>query len=107
MRQDIVEKMAFFYLCGKRDQNILAGNMKMTFFDFQRFDYLTRRLGFWEFNKKIWKDFSKEFKVQIDNLETNLKEEWQVVEEIEEQEKWWQELSENNKELLDLESDCC
>lgn len=107
MQQEAIEMLAFFYLCGKKDQNILIKKEKITFEDFQRFDYLTKRLGFWEYNKKIWKEFSGEFKQKIVLLEEDRREICDVAEEIENREKWWEILSKNNEELLDSKGNYC
>lgn len=102
MRQDEIEKLAFFYLCEEEDQNILKKKGKMTYKDFRRFDYLTRRLEFWEYNKKIWEEFSAGFKERISIFSG---EESETLGELEEQEKWWKSLI-KKKESLDSESDC-
>lgn len=107
MKQEAKEMLAFFYLCGERDQNILMRTEKMTFRDFLRFDYLTKRLEFWEYNKKIWRDFSGEFKQKIIEWKESEEGVFEVSEEIEEQEKWWENLLKNNEDLLDLKSNYC
>lgn len=103
MKQEEIEMLAFFYLCDEKDRNILMKREKMTFRDFQRFDYLTRRLEFWEYNKKIWKDFAGEFEQKIQRW-GNASE---ISDEIEMQEIWWEKLSKNKKDLLDFGSDYC
>lgn len=107
MQQEDIEKMAFFYLCGERDQKILKKTEKMAYLDFQRFDYLTRRLGFWEYNKRIWKEFSAEFKEKIEKERIVDVEQWEIEEEMELEDEWWRELTKKHKELLDLEMDYC
>ena len=107
MQQEVIEMLAFFYLCEERDQNILMKKEKMTFRDFRRFDYLTKRLGFWEYNKKIWEDFSGNFKYNITAWAESAEDTCELSEEIENQEKWWETLSKNNEDLLDLESNYC
>lgn len=107
MQQEVIEMLAFFYLCEERDQNILMKKEKMTFRDFRRFDYLTKRLGFWEYNKKIWEDFSGNFKYKITAWAESAEDTCELSEEIENQEKWWETLSKNNEDLLDLESNYC
>jgi len=107
VKQEAIEMLAFFYLCGERDQNILMKKEKMTFGDFLRFDYLTRRLEFWEYNKKIWVDFSGSFKQKIMEWKENEEGVFEVSEEIEGQEKWWENLLKNNKDLLDLKGNYC
>lgn len=103
MKQEEIEMLAFFYLCDEKDRNILMKREKMTFRDFQRFDYLTRRLELWEYNKKIWGDFAGEFEQKI--------QQWgnasEIFEEIEMQESWWEKLSKKKKDLLALESNYC
>ena len=107
MKQEEIEMLAFFYLCGQKDQNILMKKEKMTFMDFQRFDYLTRRLGFWEYNKRIWKEFSGTFKEKITVWGACGEVICEVSEEIENQKKWWETLSKNNEELLDSKGNYC
>ena len=41
MRQKDMERFAFLYLCGQRDKNLLAGEERMTFQDFDRLVYIT------------------------------------------------------------------
>ncbi len=45
MRQEDMERFAFLFLCGRRDQALLAGEEKMKFSDFQRLSYITDYLG--------------------------------------------------------------
>lgn len=97
MRQVEIEKLAFLYLCEEKDRNILDKKEKMTFKDFERFDFLTRKLELWECNKWIWKEFSADF------TEKNCAfsgVEWELEEEIKEQKIWWEAFL-KTKELLD------
>lgn len=107
MRQETIEMLAFFYLCGEKDRSILLKKEKMLFRDFLRFDYLTKRIGLWEYNKKIWEEFSEEFKQQIIAWAEDAAGTVDICEEIGSQEEWWENLLKNNEDLLDLESKYC
>lgn len=107
MKKEKLEMLAFFYLCDKGDQNVLQGKVRMTFSEFIRFDYLTRRLEFWEYNKRIWSEFSGQFEKELEWEKQRLKEEWEIEEEIQQRERWWAELSKNCEDLLDLEGNYC
>ena len=103
MRQAEIEKLAFFYLCEEKDRIILEKKEKISYKDFVRFDYLTRRLGFWELNKWIWKEFSAEFTEKIEVFSGQGSE---LESELEEQTRWWKDFA-KKKELLDSQGDYC
>ncbi len=107
MKKEKLEMLAFFYLCKKRDRNLLQGKVRMTCSEFIRFDYLTRRLEFWEYNKRIWTEFSGQFEKELEREKYGLKEEWELDEEIRQRESWWAELTKNCEDLLDLEGNYC
>ena len=58
MHQSDIERLAFLFLCGKRDREILLGKEKMTFSDLDRLMYVTDFLGLKLYNLEIWNEFS-------------------------------------------------
>ncbi len=65
MQQVDMERFAFLYLCGYKDEAILTENERMTFMDFDRLTYLTYFLGFTYYNLEIWNKYVGQFKEQI------------------------------------------
>ncbi len=66
MRQEDMERFAFLFLCGRRDQALLAGEEKMKFSDFQRLSYITDYLGLSCLNIDICNQFSGQFEEQLE-----------------------------------------
>lgn len=64
-----LECMAFLYLCGIRDRELLSGKEKMTFTDFDRLLYITDLIGFSELNLEIWETYNGHFQEQFQELE--------------------------------------
>ena len=69
MHQSDIERLAFLFLCGKRDREILLGKEKMTFSDLDRLMYVTDFLGLKLYNLEIWNEFSGQFCEQVRQLE--------------------------------------
>lgn len=69
MHQSDIERLAFLFLCGKRDREILLGKEKMTFSDLDRLTYVTDFLGLKLYNLEIWNEFSGQFCEQVRQLE--------------------------------------
>lgn len=94
MYQEDIERFAFMYLCGERDKNILQGKEKMTFEDFERYDYITNALGFMDLNQKLWNEYSLRFQEEYQILKSMWEEEneGKSIEEVEDvidrQERW-------------------
>lgn len=68
MQQVDMERFAFLYLCGYKDEAILTENERMTFMDFDRLTYLTDILGFTYYNLEIWNKYVGQFKEQFNAL---------------------------------------
>ena len=69
MHESDIERLAFLFLCGKRDREILLGKEKMTFSDLDRLTYVTDFLGLKLYNLEIWNEFSGQFCEQVLQLE--------------------------------------
>lgn len=69
MQQKEIEKLAFLFLCGKRDREILTGKRKMSFSDFERLTYMMDLLGMDAYNREIIKEYSEKFEEKIGQLE--------------------------------------
>lgn len=69
MHRSDIERLAFLFLCGKRDREILLGKEKMTFSDLDRLMYVTDFLGLKLYNLEIWNEFSGQFCEQVRQLE--------------------------------------
>ena len=97
MQQKEIEKLAFLFLCGRRDREILLGKEKMTFSDFERLTYLINLLGLNEYNLEIIKRYSGQFEdkfrqVEMLEREMNIYEDSDsVVVDIEKYEEWIEE----------------
>ncbi|WP_050642159.1 MULTISPECIES: hypothetical protein [Clostridia] len=67
MQRTDMERFAFLYLCGSKDEAILTGKEKMAYSDFDRLTYLTDFFGFTSYNLEIWNQyvglFSEQFEV--------------------------------------------
>ena len=50
MQRTDMERFAFLYLCGSKDEEILTGKEKMAYSDFDRLTYLTDFFGFTSYN---------------------------------------------------------
>lgn len=101
MYQEDIERFAFMYLCGERDKNILLGKEKMTFEDFERYDYITNALGFMNLNQELWNEYSIRFQEEYRILKSIWEEEneGKSIEEVEDmidrQEMWIQDFCKN------------
>lgn len=97
MQQKEIEKLAFLFLCGRRDREILLGKEKMTFSDFERLTYLIDLLGLNEYNLEIIKGYSAQFEDkfrQVEMLEREMyinEESDSVVVDVEKYEDWIEE----------------
>lgn len=97
MQQKEIEKLAFLFLCGRRDREILLGKEKMTFSDFERLTYLINLLGLNEYNLEIIKRYSGQFEdkfrqVEMLEREMNIYEDSDsVAVDIEKYEEWIEE----------------
>lgn len=93
-----LEFLAFLYLCGESDKEILLKIKKMTFAEFERLEYISEKIGFKKLNAFLWNHYSglfdKNFQYLLDLIErtaadtapyADLEYEW------EKQEKWIQE----------------
>ena len=69
MEQEDIERIAFLYLCGKRDKNILLDKEEMTLADFDRLTYLISHFGMEHYHIKIWNDYFGKFQAEMDRLE--------------------------------------
>ena len=65
MRQKDMERFAFLYLCGQRDKNLLAGEERMTFQDFDRLVYITDVLGLDQMNLELWNRFRRSLRSSL------------------------------------------
>lgn len=79
MYQKDIERFAFFYLCGKRDRDMLLGNEKMTFSDLERLIYITDFLGLSKMYLEIWEEYGGQFLGQFQNLERIEKETFDIA----------------------------
>ena len=61
--------MAFLFLCGKKDREILTGKRKMSFSDFERLTYIMDLLGMDAYNREIIKEYSGKFEEKIRQME--------------------------------------
>ena len=97
MQQKEIEKLAFLFLCGRRDREILLGKEKMTFSDFERLTYLIDLLGLNEYNLEIIKRYSAQFEDkfrQVEMLEREMyinEDSDSVVVDVEKYEDWIEE----------------
>ena len=97
MQQKEIEKLAFLFLCGRRDREILLGKEKMTFSDFERLTYLIDLLGLNEYNLEIIKGYSAQFEDkfrQVEMLEREMyinEDSDSVVVDVEKYEDWIEE----------------
>ena len=69
MHQSDIERVAFLFLCGKRDRAILLGREKMTFSDLDRLTYVTDFLGLTRLNLDIWNHYGGQFREHFQRLE--------------------------------------
>lgn len=65
MRREDMERLVFLYLCDDRERNILLGKLKMQFEDFLKFEYWTKKLEFWEYNKSLWNRYGEAFQKDL------------------------------------------
>lgn len=65
MHQEDIEQLAFLYLCGERDREILNGKEKLSLADFDRLTYLAYYLGMENFHKKLWMRNASKFKKEF------------------------------------------
>ena len=68
MRREDMERLVFLYLCDDRERNILLGKLKMQFEDFLKFEYWTKKLEFWEYNKSLWNRYGEAFSQELGSL---------------------------------------
>lgn len=99
MRREDMERLAFLYLCGEKDRNILQTEENINLSDFLKLEYWTRVLDFWEYNKYLWNKFGKGLELELRNLgirsdEGQAERKAKEKAELEQMEKW-------NKELLE------
>lgn len=69
MQQKEIERLAFLFLCGQRDRDILTGKKKMSFPDFERLTYMMDLLGMDAYNREIIEEYSEKFEEKIRQLE--------------------------------------
>lgn len=69
MQQKEIERLAFLFLCGKRDREILMGKRKMSFSDFEKLTYMMDLLGMDAYNREIIEEYSEKFEEKIRQLE--------------------------------------
>ena len=79
MQQREMERLAFLFLCGKRDRKILLGKEKMTFSDLDRLMYITDFLGLKLYNLEIWNEYAGQFGEQFRQLELLYEENCSIV----------------------------
>lgn len=97
MQQKDIEKLAFLFLCGKRDKDILTGTENMSFSDFERLTYMMDLLGLDAYNLETIKEYYRQFEEQFCNLERIKQEESSDVEyepsgiDMEQCDKWIEE----------------
>ena len=89
MKENEIEKLAFLYVCGERDREILLGGRNMEFQDFCRLHYLVEILGLEQLNLELWKQFARNFKEQIEKNEQDRKNGILMIEEEMEQREFW------------------
>lgn len=70
MHQQEVEYFAFLFLCGKKDRELLMGQSRMTFLEFERLVYLTDFLGFDAYNFKLWNQYAQEFERELKEVQS-------------------------------------
>lgn len=68
MQRTDMERFAFLYLCGSKDEEILTGKEKMAYSDFDRLTYLTDFFGFTSYNLEIWNQYVGLFSEQFEAL---------------------------------------
>ena len=68
MRREDMERLAFLYLCEEKDRNILLGKRKMHLQDFLKFEYWTKKLELWKYNKSLWERYGGEFSQELGGL---------------------------------------
>lgn len=76
MQRTDMERFAFLYLCGSKDEAILTGKEKMTYSDFDRLTYLTDFFGFTSYNLEIWNQYVGLFSEQFEALIQLINEEY-------------------------------
>ena len=69
MEQEMIEQLAFLYLCSEHDKRLLLKKEKMQLADFDRLTYLIYHLGFKAYHIKVWMEFAGDCKKEWDCLE--------------------------------------
>lgn len=69
MHQQEAECFAFLFFCGKKDRELLAGQRRMTFAEFERLVYLTDLLGLDAYHFKLWNQYAKEFERELKEVQ--------------------------------------
>lgn len=70
MHQQEVEYFAFLFFCGKKDRELLMGQRRMTFGEFERLVYLTDFLGFDAYSFKLWNQYAQEFERELQEVQS-------------------------------------
>ena len=70
MHQQEVEYFAFLFFCGKKDRELLMGQRRMTFGEFERLAYLTDFLGFDAYSFKLWNQYAQEFERELQEVQS-------------------------------------
>ena len=70
MHQQEVEYFAFLFFCGKKDRELLMGQRRRTFVEFERLVYLTDFLGFDSYSFKLWNQYAQEFERKLQEVQS-------------------------------------
>lgn len=104
MHQQEVEYFAFLFFCGKKDRELLMGQRRMTFGEFERLVYLMDFWGFDAYSFKLWNQYAREFERELQEVQSRemdgeengvLVSEFFREREEDRQQKWIEEFFEN------------
>ena len=104
MHQQEVEYFAFLFFCGKKDRELLMGQRRMTFGEFERLVYLMDFWGFDAYSFILWNQYAREFERELQEVQSRemdgegngvLVSEFFREREEDRQQKWIEEFFEN------------
>lgn len=92
MKKVDIERLLFFYLCGKETEKKMLQIEKMTYEEFDRICYILIELQFYQLLMETWDKFYEEFREEIDR--SDVEDLWgNIEEEVHRCEKWLFEFS--------------